>query len=72
MILAFAARTASVLVGLCFGFDTFAIPIVRIIICVGIIEARWTGCVRIGPIVSLFSGMVDNSFPPILFIEADL
>jgi hypothetical protein len=73
VIFAFATRTASVLVGGCFGFDAFAtFPIVRIIICVGMIEMRWIGCVRIGPIVGLFLGMEDNSFPPISFIAADL
>jgi hypothetical protein len=61
-------RTASVLVDFCFccgAFVTF--PIVRVIICVGMIEARWIGCVLIGPLVGLFLGIVDNSFLPSLF-----
>src|SRR5260370_28545562 len=51
-ILAFAARTASVLVGRCFGLGVFiAFPTVGIIgsTCVGLIELCSTGCVLMGP-----------------------
>ncbi len=61
MILAFAARTASVLVG-CFCCDgSVAFPAAGIIgsTCVGIIEARSTGCVLIGPVGCLLLGIVD-------------
>jgi hypothetical protein len=67
VILAFAVRTASDLVDFCFccgAFVTF--PIVRVIICAGMIEARSIGCVLIGP-VGLFWSMVDNSLLPDLF-----
>jgi hypothetical protein len=59
VILAFSTRIASVFVG--FGCRAFVtLPIIG----VGIIEARATGCVLIGPIIGLFRGMADNSLPP--------
>jgi hypothetical protein len=60
VILAFATRIASVLVGFCFGFGAFFTPpTVGIIgsISLGIIDPRARGCVLIGPVVSLFLGM---------------
>jgi hypothetical protein len=53
IILALAARTASVLVGCCFGCGGFAaFPTLGIIgsTCVGRIEPRSMGCVLIGPV----------------------
>jgi hypothetical protein len=53
IILALAARTASVLVGCCFGCGAFAaFPTVGIIgsPCVGMIEPRSRGCIVIGPV----------------------
>ena len=70
VILAFATRTASVLVVSCFSCGVFAtFPTVGIIgsTCVGIIEARSIGCVLIGPVVNLFLSIVANSFLPYLF-----
>jgi hypothetical protein len=67
VILAFAARNASVLVGFCFGCGAFfSLPTVGIIgsTCKGIIEAHWSGCVLIGPIVGLSWSMVVNAFLP--------
>jgi hypothetical protein len=63
---AFAVRTASD--NFCFDCGAFVtFPIVRVIICIGMIEARSIGCVLIGPVIGLFLGMVDNSFLPSLF-----
>jgi hypothetical protein len=67
VILAFAARTASVRVGRCFGCGIFAaFPAVGIMgsTCVGLIEARSMGCVLIGPVVDLFLSIVDNACLP--------
>jgi hypothetical protein len=67
VILAFAARTASVLVGRCFGCDGFvALPTAGIIgnTCVGIIEARSMGCVLMGPVGCLLLGILANSLLP--------
>ena len=53
VILALAARTASVLVGCCFGCCVFAaFPTVGMIGSpwVGMIEPRSTGCIVIGPV----------------------
>jgi hypothetical protein len=61
VILAFAVRTASVLVGICSGCGAFVtLPTVGIIGVVRI-QARATGCVLIGPVVGLILGMLDNS-----------
>src|SRR6266481_8409367 len=52
VIFALAARTASILVGCCFGCCVFAaFPTVGMIgsPCVGIVEPRSTGCIVIGP-----------------------
>lgn len=65
VILAFAVRTASDLVDFLFCCAAF-VTFVRVIICVGTIEARSIGCVLIGP-VGLFWSMVDNSLLPDLF-----
>jgi hypothetical protein len=60
VILAFAVRTASVLVGICSGCGAFVtLPTVGIIGVVRI-QARATGCVLIGPVVGLILGMLDN------------
>jgi hypothetical protein len=71
VILAFATRTASVLVGFCFGWDAGAARLSTVGIlgstCVGIVEARSAGCILIGPVTVLFLGMSDNSFLPNLF-----
>jgi len=65
VILALAARIASVLVGCCFGAGVFAAVVAVGIIGVGNVEPRWTGCIRIGPVdVDLLSGMIDNAFVP--------
>jgi hypothetical protein len=60
---ALAARTASALVGCCFGCGVFAaFPAVGIIgsPCVGIIEPRSRGCIVIMPIDSgLFLGICE-------------
>jgi hypothetical protein len=67
VILAFAARTASVLVGICSGCGAFVtLPTVGII---GVVKskARAVGCVLIGPVVGLILGMLDNSFLPSSF-----
>jgi hypothetical protein len=61
VILAFSTRIASVFVGFCFGCRAF---VTRPIIGVGIIEARATGCVLIGPIIGSFRGMAYNSLLP--------
>jgi hypothetical protein len=56
VILAFAARTASVLVGFCFGCDAFfTVPTFGIIGSTSerLVEARSGGCILIGPIVGL-------------------
>ena len=67
MILAFAVRTNSVLVGICSGCGAFVtLPTVGIIGVVRI-QARATGCVLIGPVVGLILGMLDNSFLPSSF-----
>ena len=61
VILAFATRTACVLVGFCFGCSAFfKLPAVGIIgsTCVGIIEARPIGWVLIGPVVGLFLDII--------------
>ena len=64
MILAFAVRTASVLVGICSGCGAFVtLPTVGIIGVVRI-RTRATGCVLIGPVAGLILGMLDNSFLP--------
>ena len=64
MILAFAVRTASVLVGICSGCGAFVtLPTVGIIGVVKI-QARDMGCVLIGPVVGLILGMLDNSVLP--------
>jgi hypothetical protein len=61
---ALAARTASALVGCCFGCGVFAaFPAVGIIgsPCVGIIEPRSRGCILIGPVdVGLLSGILNT------------
>jgi hypothetical protein len=69
VILAFAARTASVLVGFCFGFGVLTPPTAGILgsAGVGITEPRSIGWVLIGPGVGLSFGILANSFPPILF-----
>jgi hypothetical protein len=54
-------------VGFCFGCGVFfSLPAAGIIgsTCEGIIEARWSGCVLIGPMVGLSWGMVVNVFLP--------
>jgi hypothetical protein len=60
--LAFATRTASVLVdGFCFGRGAFVnFPPIG----VGAFEARPTGCVLIGPVTGLPLGMLDNWIRP--------
>jgi hypothetical protein len=60
--LAFATRTASVLVdGFCFGGGAFVnFPPIG----VGAFEARPTGCVLIGPVTGLPLGMLDNWIRP--------
>jgi hypothetical protein len=66
VILAFAARTASVL-AVCFGCgSSAAFPAARIVgnTCVGIIEARSSDCVLIGPVGCLLLGILDNSLLP--------
>ena len=58
MILAFAVRTASVLVGICFCCGAFVtLPTVGIIGVVRI-QARDMGCVLIGPVVGSILGML--------------
>jgi hypothetical protein len=73
IILAFATRTPSTLIGFCFGVAFFTFPAVGIIgrTGVAIIEARSIGCVLIGPAVDLSFGMVDNSLRPNSFKGAD-
>jgi len=67
VILAFAVRTASVLVGICSGCGAFVtLPTVGIIGVVKI-QARDMGCVLIGPVVGLILGILDNSFLPSSF-----
>ena len=57
--------------GFCFGWDAGAARLSTVGIlgstCVGIVEARSTGCILIGPVIVLFLGMLDNSFLPNLF-----
>jgi hypothetical protein len=71
VILAFATRTASVLVvGFRFGrgtFFNFALVGIKGNTGVGTFEARSTGCVVIGPVIWLSLGMLDNSIWPNLF-----
>ncbi len=75
MILAFATVTACARVGFCFGLGTFFVRPADGITgctCVGMIEARSTGCVLIGPVVrgmavGSFLGMIDNPFPLVSF-----
>jgi hypothetical protein len=66
VILAFAARTASVLVGCFVCGGSLAFPAAGIIgnTCVGIVEARSSGWVLIGPVGGLLLGIVDNSLLP--------
>jgi hypothetical protein len=67
VILAFAVRTASVLVGICSCWGAFVtLPTVGSIGVVRI-QARAMGCVLIGPVVGLILGMLDNSFLPSSF-----
>jgi hypothetical protein len=67
VLLAFAVRAASVLVGICSGCGVFVtFPTVGIIGVVRL-QARATGCVLIGPVVGLILGMLDNSFLPNCF-----
>jgi len=67
VLLAFAVRAASVLVGNCSGCGVFVtFPTVGIIGVVRL-QARATGCVLIGPVVGLILGMLDNSFLPNCF-----
>src|SRR5271165_4285086 len=65
VLLALAARTASVLVGRCFGRGVFAaFPAVGIIgsPCVGAIEPRSRGCIVIGPAdFGLFLGILNTA-----------
>ena len=66
--LAFAARIASIFGGRRFGCGVFVtFSSVGIIICVGIVEGRWIGCVLIGPVGGLFLSIIDNSRLPGLF-----
>jgi hypothetical protein len=68
--LAFAMRTASVLVGFCFSFVHFCeLPIAGFIGCIGIgiVEVLPTGWVFIGPVIDLLLGIVDNSAKPSWF-----
>jgi hypothetical protein len=67
VILAFAVRTASVLIGICSGCGAFVTHPTVGIIGVVRIQARATGCVLIGPVVGLILGMLDNSFLPSSF-----
>jgi hypothetical protein len=68
VIFAFAARTASVLVGCFFGCGAFnAFPAAGIIgnACVGMTEPRLRGCVVMGPVgADLFLAIPDNALPP--------
>jgi hypothetical protein len=66
---AFAVRTASLLVGFCFGscFRCAAadfLPAAGIAgnTCVGMIEVRSPGCVLMGPMVGLLLGIRNNAF----------
>ena len=65
VILAFAARIASVLVSCCFGCGVLVtFPAIGIIgsACVGSIDERLLGCVLIGPVgVNVPLGILDNS-----------
>jgi hypothetical protein len=77
VILAFATRTASVLVvGFCFSFDCgtfFNFPAVGIKGKTGVatFAARSTGCVLIGPVIGVRLDMLDNSISPKLFMITD-
>jgi hypothetical protein len=75
VILALAARTASILVGCCFGCGVFAaFPAVGIIgsPCVGI-EPRSRGCIVIGPVdVDLLLGILDAASRSITIGEVAL
>jgi hypothetical protein len=73
VIFAFATRTPSVLVGVCFDCGAFiTFPADGIIGRTGValIEARSIGCILIGPAVGLFLGMSDNSLRPNSFKKA--
>jgi hypothetical protein len=64
VLLALAARTASVLVGCCFGCGVFAaFPAVGMIgsPCVGVIKPRPRGCIVIGPADFGFSLRILNT-----------
>lgn len=65
--MAFAMRTASVLVCFCFSFAAFCEPPIAGCIGVGIVEVLSTGWVFIGPVVDLLLGIVDNSAKPSWF-----
>jgi hypothetical protein len=74
VILAFATRIASALVGFCFGAVCFS-PLTAGIFGstgVGIAQARSVGWVLIGPVVGLFFAIKANSCPPFLFTEQGL
>ena len=64
VISALAARTASALVGFCFGSGVLFTPTVGSVgrTWVGNIEGRSIGCVIIGPAAGLFLGILENAF----------
>ena len=67
LILALAVRTASARVGFCFDCGALVVfPTVGIAgsTWVGLIEARSTGCVLMGPVIGSRSGIRDNAFQP--------
>jgi hypothetical protein len=72
VISALAARTASAIVGFCFGSSVLFTPTCGSLgrAWVGNIEGRSIGCVIIGPIAGLFWGILENAFLTISFKHA--
>jgi hypothetical protein len=72
VISALAARTASAIVGFCFGSSVLFAPTCGSLgrTWVGNIEGRSIGCVIIGPIADLFLGILENAFLTISFKHA--
>jgi hypothetical protein len=70
-----AIRTASALVGFCFGagaFLNFALDGIKGNTGVCTFEAASIGCVVIGPVTGLFLDMTDNSLPSTSFKNSNL
>jgi hypothetical protein len=72
VISALAARSASAIVGFCFGSNVLFTPTVGSVgrTWVNNIEGRPIGCVIMGPVAGLFLGILENAFLAISFKHA--